>query len=362
MINANVGNESTLDFDFATKDTYKDENPFGKALLEFEQRTGVTTDIKVGNKVTGKLVSKSDKYAFIDFRGKTSACIDVTAQESMLLANIEVGAEVTVLITSVDDKDTFEIGGSLYQLKLIEMTDFLNNVYNKRIALTGVPTDHNHAGYNITVNVDGQDMCLFMPHLLTDVNKLPNPESILNTEIEFYLEQVRKDGQVSYIASRKAYLLNMAIKEKRNLKKGGQYDGFVTGCTDFAVFVQFNQCLTGMIHKSNLTEQAVAMLPNIPAGTTIEFYVKDIMKDKLFLTQVLRDSLWDTIATNDELTGTISSIKDFGVMVDLDYETKGLLHKSVLHNPVDTYKKGDSVRVVVTNVNKSNRQITLALK
>lgn len=362
MTDQNVGNASTLDFDFATKDTYKDTNPFGQALMEFEARTGIKTDIEVGGKVTGTLISKGDKYAFIDFRGKTSVCIDITAQESMLLANVEIGSEITVLITSITDKDTFEIGGSLYQLKMIEMTDFLNSVYERRGVLTGIPAELNHAGYNVTINIEDQQLSLFMPHLLTDVNKLPDPSSIIGTEIEFYLEQARKDGNTSYIASRKAYLLNMAIKEKRNLKKGGQYDGFVTGCTDFAVFVQFNKCLTGMIHKSNLTEQAVAMLPNIPAGTTIEFYVKDIMKDKLFLTQVLRDSLWDSIAINDVLPGTISSIKDFGVMVDLDYETKGLLHKSVLPNPVDSYKKGDKVNVLVTNVNKNNRQITLALK
>lgn len=362
MTTSNVENQSTLDFDLATQDTYAQNNPFAQALLEFEQRTGVKTDFKVGNKVTGTLIAKGDKYAYIDFKGKTSVCIDVTPQEAIILSTMEVGSQAEVLITSIEDKKTFEIGGSLYQLKMIEMADFLDNVFEKRIPLTGTPTELNHAGYHVSINIEDQQMSIFMPHLLTDVNKLPSPESILNTEIEFYLEQVRKDGQISYIASRKAYLLNMAIKEKRNLQKGGKYDGFVTGCTDFAVFVQFNKCLTGMIHKSNLTEEAVALLPNIPAGTTIEFFVKDIMKDKLFLTQVLRDSLWDSISINDTLTGTVNSVKDFGVMVDLDYETKGLLHKSVLTNSLESYKRGDKVNVVVTNVNKNNRQITLALK
>jgi len=362
MTTTNVENQSTSDFDFATQDTYVQNNPFAQAFLEFEQRQGSITDFKVGSKVLGTLISKSDKYAFIDFKGKTSVCINVNPQESLLLSSIEVGSQTEVLITSIEDKNTFEIGGSLYQLKMIEMSDFLDNAFEKRIPLIGIPTEHNHAGYHVSINIDDQPMSIFMPHLLTDVNKLPDPESIINTEIEFFLEQVRKDGHISYIASRKAYLLNMAIKEKRDLKKGGMYEGFVTGCTDFAVFVQFNQCLTGMIHKTNLTEKAIAMLPNIPAGTTISFFVKDIMKDKLFLTQILRDSLWDSIAVNDTLVGTVNSIKDFGVMVDLDYETKGLLHKSVLSNSLDSYKRGDKVNVVVTNVNKNNRQITLALK
>lgn len=354
-----TGTGTNLGFDIETK---KEANPFTQALMEYEQKHGANLSIKPGSKITGTLVSKSTKYALIDFKGKSSIKVNLDSHESSILDTIEVGSEATVLITSINDAKSFEITGSLYQLRLSEMSEFLASAYEKRTVLTGIPTESNHAGYNVTLNVEDEQVTLFMPHLLTDVNKLPDSESIVNTEIEFLLEQVKKDGQTSYIASRKAYLYTLAFKERNKLKKGGEYNGFVTGCTDFAVFVQFNKCLTGMIHKSNLNEQAVAMLPNIPAGTTIGFYVKDIMKDKLFLTQVLRESLWDSIAVNDILPGVISGVKDFGVMVDLDYETKGLLHKSVLTNPLDTYKKGDKVNVVVTNVNKNNRQITLALK
>lgn len=355
-------NKSTLDFDFdMLKPTY-DVNPFAQALQDFENANGVQAKIKIGTKVTGTLVSKNDRTAVIDFRGKTPVVINVTPQEQSLLATLEVGAHATVLITNIIDGKSFDISGSLYELKMIEMTDYLSDACAKRIMLTGTPTDFNHAGYNVLINIDDQQLSLFMPHMLTDVNRLPDQSSIVNTEIEFYLEPVMYAGHTSYIISRKAYLYHLAHKEKRNLKKGQVYTGHITGCTDFAVFVQFNKCLTGMIHKSNLGPEAVEMLPNIPAGTEIDFYVKDIMKDKLFLTQILRETLWDSIATNDVLVGKVSSIKDFGVMVDLDYETRGLLHKSVLLKPVDTYRIGESVNVVVTNVNKNNRQITLALK
>jgi len=358
----NADNKSRADFDFDTLDVTKEINPFAQALHDFEQKNKTQPKLKIGGKVTGTLVSKNAKGAFIDFKGKTTVFVESSAQEASILATLEIGSETTVLITDINDGKTFDIKGSLYELKMIEMLDFLSDAYNRRATLTGTPIDYNHAGYNVLINIEGQQLSLFMPHLLTDVNKLPSQDSIINTEIEFFLEQVKKDGHVSYIVSRKAYLINLAHKEKRNLKKGEVYTGHITGCTDFAVFVQFNKCLTGMIHKSNLGQEAVDMLPNIPAGTQIDFYVKDIMKDKLFLTQILRDTLWDSIAINDVLTGTISSIKDFGVMVDLDYETKGLLHKSVLLNPIDTYKKGATVNVVVTQVNKNSRQITLALK
>lgn len=358
----NADNKSTLDFDFYAVEETKESNPFAKALADFESTHGVQSKIKIGAKVTGTLISKNSKGALIDFKGKTPVQIDLTPQEASILATLELGSQATVLITNINDGKTFDITGSLYELKMLEMVDFLKDAYQRKIVLKGTPTDFNHAGYNVLIDIEDQQLSLFMPHLLTDVNKLTNQESIVNTEIEFFLEQVKKDGHISYIVSRKAFLYHMAHKERRNLKKGQEYTGHITGCTDFALFVQFNTCLTCMIHKSNLGQEAADMLPNIPAGTEIVFYVKDQIKDKVFGTQFLRDSLWDSIAVNDVLPGVISSIKDFGVMVDLDYETKGLLHKSVLIKPLDTYKKGDKVNVVVTQVNKNNRQITLALK
>ena len=45
---------------------------------------------------------------------------------------------------------------------------------------------------------------------------------------------------------------------------------------------------------------------------------------------------------------------------DTDYETKGLLHESVLPNN-KKFAIGESVDVIVTLVNKDKRQITLRL-
>lgn len=356
-MNYQTGTGTNLGFEIENEN-----NPFGQILADYELNHKNTTNIKVGNHIKGKLIQKNNRYALLDFNGKSNIYIQLNSNELPLFNNININDDVTVVITNIDDKSNFTINGSLYQLKLIELDSFLKNAYDNCTVLTGIPVDANHAGYDILVNINEQELILFMPHLLTDVNKLPDVNSILHTEIEFILDKIKKGNSTIYLASRKAFLEKNIYKEKDKLVKGQKCNGYVTGCTDFAVFVQFNDCLTGMIHKSNLTDQAVALLPNIPAGTTIEFFIKDIGKDKLFLTQVLRDSLWDSIAIGDELSGTISGIKDFGLMIQLDYETKGLLHKSVLKKLPNEYKKGDNINVKVTNVNKNNRQITLILQ
>jgi len=338
-------------------------NPFGAALAEFE-KTNSYSNITIGSKIAGTLSAVTTKAAFVNFKGKNEIQIPLTPNEKNIVDTMDIGSTVSVMVTNIVDSENYDIFGSFHQLKLTELSEFLDKAVQHRTVLTGMVKDMTFAGYTVSAYVEEQEVSLFMPHLLTDVNKLPDAQSIMFTEIEFILQEVYKDGQKSYLASRKAHLLNKVQGELKRLTVGGVYRGFITGSTDFAVFVQFNECLTGMIHKSNLSPEAADLLEKkeITPGMLIEFYVKDITKGKLFLTQIMRESLWDNIKTNDILTGKVSALKDFGLMVDLDYETKGLLHKSVLPKSVESYKKGQEVVVVVTNVNKNNRQITLALK
>lgn len=355
MLNTGTG----TNFGFEEETT----SDFARAYAEFEKKSQ-TSILTIGEKLKGTLISKSAKYAMIDINNKSNVVVAIDPLEKAILDLSEVGSEVEVLITDISDKKEFLISGSLHQLKMIEVDSVLNSSYNSRTIMTGIPTEYNHAGYTVLVNVNDQTIALFMPHLLTDVNKLPNPDSIIGEEIHFILDKISKEGKTSFLASRKAYLNTLARNEIKNLIKGNLYTGHVTGTTDFAIFVQLNGCLTGMIHKSNLSERAQELLENneIQNGQPIEFFVKDISDSKLFLTQVMRDSLWDSIQINDILLGKISSVKSFGLLVDLDYETKGLLHESVLKNNINSYKVGQELEVYVKAVNKNKRQITLALK
>jgi ribosomal protein S1 len=342
----------------------KINSPFYSVYSEYEILYPSKT-IELDSILEGQLVSKNEKYAYFDCGLKSEITVQLDQLEKTIIDNLEVGSKTKLIITSLLDRKEYTIFGSVHKIKMIEVESVLENAYINKTVMTGIPTEYNHAGYTILVNVNDETIALFMPHLLTDVNKLPDAESIISEEINFLLE---KSQNGSYLASRKSYLQQEAKREIKSIIKGNYvYEGFVTGTTDYAVYVQFNGCLTAMLHKSNLTEYAQDLFNKgqIVKGQTIQFYVKDIIKEKhntkLFVTQVLRDSLWDTIQVNDVLSGTISSIKDFGLLIDLDYETKGLLHESILNKPVNAYKLGESVSVKVSQINKSKRQITLAL-
>ena len=356
-LNTGTGNNKGFD------DNEQELNPFGVALLEFE-KSNSSSNVQIGKKISGVLTALNVKYALVNFKGKNEIVVPMSPNEKSIAENLTVGEAVSVIVTSIVDGENYDVYGSFHQLKMTELSEFLEKAVKNKTILSGIVKDMSFAGYTVSAYIDSQEISLFMPHLLTDVNKLPDANSIMYKEIDFILQEVYKDGQRSYLASRKHHLLNKVHGELHKLVIGGVYTGFITGSTDFAVFVQFNECLTGMIHKTNLSPEAAALLEKqeITPGMGIEFYVKDITKGKLFLTQIMRESLWDNIKVNNILVGKISALKDFGLMVDLDYETKGLLHKTVLPKPVESYKKGEQVTVVVTNVDKNKRQITLALK
>lgn len=349
----NTGTGNNLGFDLE-----QEANPFTEALLEFEKNNENNPNPKIGEKVTGKLINKTDRYAIVDFKGKSPVRIDINSQENSILETKELGESIEVIVTDMLPK-SHDIIGSAFKVRSYDLQKFLKNVSENEMILTGMVLKTSHAGYDINLNIDGKEHILFMPHLLADMNKLPDPESLIDTEIDFMILENNKDGNISYVASRKHYLQTLVKNEKNKLNKGDVCQGHVTGSNDTAVFVQFNTCLTGMIHKSNLSPEAQELLPNIPSGTLIEFYIKDFIKDKIFLTQVWRDSLWDSISVKDKLNGTISAIKTFGILVDLDYETKGLIQTHNIKSDISMYNVGQVINVKVINVNKDQRQITL---
>jgi small subunit ribosomal protein S1 len=80
---------------------------------------------------------------------------------------------------------------------------------------------------------------------------------------------------------------------------------------------------------------------------------------------------WDTVAQrypiNTKITGTVSSVADFGVFVEIEEGIEGLIHISQLSNervdkPSSLFKVGDKVEALVVQVDTRERRIGLSIK
>jgi ribosomal protein S1 len=85
-----------------------------------------------------------------------------------------------------------------------------------------------------------------------------------------------------------------AIDDLRdNLKT--RITGMVTGTTEFGVFAEFNDCLTGLIPKDELTDSLDTYNSRgISAGDSISFWIKDIISNKKINSKAWQKALFYT--------------------------------------------------------------------
>lgn len=353
--------DPTLDFLFDEKESK--ETTENKRLSEIYSAT-IGEYPKRGKVVSADyLGSQSDQYVFNLYGIKDYIRVDKKPQESKYLRSTEVGETVELIITEVNERN-FLIKGSLSELyETIAHADLKSLTEGVPVKVEVIST--NPAGYDIEVLHGGATLPGFMPNTLAGINKLPDPESIVGDTfyvmIESYAEQ-----EGTYIVSRRRYLQSLIPETIDSLEYDIPYTGRVTGTTKFGVFVEFNDCLTGMIHNTNINPEWSDRLSEIKPGFEIDFYVKDIIKQrgrdpKIILTQVLRDTLWDTVKNGQIVEGTIKEVKPFGALVILDEETMGLIHTSEISKLNKSFESGEKLSVRVLSIDKQSRKIFLTV-
>lgn len=288
--------------------------------------------------------------------------VENRGSESKYLKNVSVGDFVDVLITNVDNNQ-FYIKGSISELYESRAHQNLKSL-EEGASVTAHIKSLNPAGYDVELMHGGVTLPGFMPNTLAGINKLHDPNSIVGNTFEVMIESyAQQEG--TYIVSRRKYLQTLIPEAVKSLEYNVAYDGHVTGTTPFGVFVEFNECLTGMIHKANINPEWQERISEIKPGFEITFYIKEIIKDKfipkLILTQILRETLWDTIKNGQVIEGSVKDVKPFGTLVNLDEETVGLIHTSEMEKLKKKFTAGQDLKVKVLSVDRTTRKIFLTV-
>lgn len=318
---------------------------------------------KAGQVVNGEYQGiSSEQYVFAVSGFKDDVRIDVKPSESKYLRDTEIGTEIEILVIDVNHDDFFIRGSisSLYE----SMAHVTLKSLKDNESVQAYVKSLNPAGYDIELLHGGVVLPAFMPNTLAGINKLHDPTSIIGETFDVMIESyAEREG--TYIVSRRKYLHSLIPSTVKELTFDESYMGTVTGTAPFGVFVEFNECLTGMIHKANIHPDWTNRISEIDPGFQIEFYVKEIIKNskfpKIILTQILRETLWDTIKNGQVIKGKIKDVKQFGTLVNLDEETVGLIHTSEMSKLNKSFSKGDNVNVKVLSVDRQSRKIFLTL-
>jgi small subunit ribosomal protein S1 len=322
-----------------------------------------------GDHLVGKIYSVDSRWATIDVGHRELIYIDLDRESSAFKELIQKDKEFTVKIIDDSSSKGFCLGSVTEGTKQAIINDLMAAAESKSTAYAG-RIDKMIPGGGYMVIVQGIEC--FMPGSLAGINKLANFESIIGTDM--YVVPVSFSPEKgTIVVSHRAYLQAMIpqhIEELRaNMEK--EQEGNVTGSTKYGVFVEFNGCLTGMIHINDLSTETAELYAkgNLNPGTSVKFFVKDIISTtKITLTQKTDSNVnpW-TGASNrytipQQVQGTVRSIKDYGLFIEIEEGITGLLHSSELEGiNIQDIKKGDPITVVITRIEEETRKVFLKL-
>ena len=158
---------------------------------------------------------------------------------------------------------------------------------------------------------------------------------------------------------------------------GTKFTGRVTNITDYGAFVELEAGVEGLVHVSEMSWTKKNVHPGKIVSTSqqVEVMVLDADEQKRRISLGLKqcganpwDAFVETYAPGAEIEGDIKNITEFGLFVGLSGGIDGMVHFSDLdwqlpgEEAVKGYKKGDTVKVKVLDVDVPKERISLGIK
>ncbi len=156
-----------------------------------------------------------------------------------------------------------------------------------------------------------------------------------------------------------------------------RFKGTVTNIADYGAFVELEPGVEGLIHVSEMSWTKKNIHPGKIVSTSqqVEVQILEVDPNKRRISLGLKqtqDNPWDNFLTihpkGTIIEGPIRNITEFGLFVGLDSGIDGMVHLSDLDwnragdDVIKEFKKGDTVKAVVLDVDASKERISLGIK
>lgn len=344
---------------------------FVDLLNGYEASKPAQMKIEVGEIYAGTIYSINQEWVSVDIGYRENVYVNVLKEEASVRELFVPDAEVKIQVTQMGGGRGFVLGSISAGIKSAVVKEIMASIDEGNTGYMGkVSQMIPGGGYIVTV----QGVDCFMPGSLAGINKLADFESIVGGNM--YVVPVSfSEKRGTIVVSHREYLKAMIPSKIEALKENLTQDltGKVTGSAKYGVFVEFDECLTGMIHVNDLTPELLKAhrAREIKPGDDIAFKIKEVVSnEKIILTQIdakpvvdLWDGITDRIKTPSEIVGTVRAVKDYGVFVDIEKGVAGLLHISEIEDVIDleTIKPGDNITVQVTRIDPDSRKIFLKI-
>ena len=350
-----------------------------RAVLEVSmgaQRDELLSTLKEGSTVTGTVKNITDYGAFVDLGG-IDGLLHITdlawrrvKHPSEVLA---VGQEVTAKVLKFDqEKNRVSLG--LKQLGDDPWVGLARR-YPQGTRLFGKVT--NITDYGAFVEIDAGIEGLVHVSEMDWTNKNVSPAKVvsLGDEVEVMILEIDEDRRRISLGIKQCQA-NPWDEFAANYKKGDKVSGAIKSITDFGVFIGLPGGIDGLVHLSDLswTVPGETAVRDFKKGQELEAAVLgiDVERERISLgvKQLDGDPFNNYIAINDKgaiVNGTVKSAEAKGAVIQLADDVEGYLRASeVSRERVEDIrshvKEGDTVEVMIINVDRKTRNISLSIK
>jgi small subunit ribosomal protein S1 len=158
---------------------------------------------------------------------------------------------------------------------------------------------------------------------------------------------------------------------------GAVFQGRVTNIAEYGAFVELEPGVEGLVHVSEMSWTKKNIHPGKIVSTSqeVDVMVLDVDPDKrrvsLGIKQTQRNP-WEVFAethpAGTEVEGEVKNITEFGLFIGVDDEIDGMVHLSDLdwdrsgEEAIQDYKKGDTVRAKILDVDVEKERVSLGVK
>ncbi|MCF6248759.1 MAG: 30S ribosomal protein S1 [Desulfobacula sp.] len=154
---------------------------------------------------------------------------------------------------------------------------------------------------------------------------------------------------------------------------GDQVTGKVVRLTSFGAFVEIAPGIDGLVHISEMSHTKRVLKPDdvVQQGEQVQVVVKSIDLDAKRISLSIKEAAGDPwtgiivrFPINSIVDGTLEKREKFGLFINLEPGVTGLMPSSHIRNATkpsdyDSLKPGDSVKIMVQEIDEENRRMTL---
>lgn len=337
---------------------------------------GMKDDLKVGDKITARIISIGKNSVFLD----TGTKVDGVMEPAELLDKdgnmpYHEGDEIELYVV-LQNEHEIRLSKAISGVGGIEL---LQDAFANAIPVEGKVSATCKGG----LHVEMLQRRTFCPISQIDVNFVETPEDYVGQTFQFLITQFEERGR-NIVVSRRKLLAKAIEKEKKafleTLHKGDLIEGRVTRLMPYGAFVELTPGLEGMVHISELSWSRAEKPDDIvQVNDRVMVKVVDISdsdkKDQkkiaLSMKQVSGDP-WDTIEekihAGDKVNGKVTRCMDFGAFVEIAPGIEGLVHVSEMSyvkriiKPDDVVKPGETISVLVKELDLKARRISLSMR